>query len=270
MGLKCFKMVQLNNMKSENEMEMKIEYYKKQSSILGQQMEFKIVGEKGPLCLILPCQDGRFFEWEDRGMFSIVENLIEEGKIRFLCADSIDWQTWSSYGDSASRMKKQEDWIQYLMKELIPQALEICGLSKDSSMMVMGASMGASHATNLYFRFPQRFHKLLAFSGIYDLSYCIHDGNFDGNFYQNNVLSYLPNMELDHPYLDLYGVNQAIFVVGQGPWEWECADNLRRLDTVMSQKGIPAKTFYWGYDIAHDWPFWKQQMSIYFPELLDA
>lgn len=39
---------------------MKVEYYKEYSNFLNRDMEFKMYGHSGPLCLVIPCQDGRF------------------------------------------------------------------------------------------------------------------------------------------------------------------------------------------------------------------
>jgi esterase/lipase superfamily enzyme len=231
-------------------------------------MEFKIYGHAGPLCLVIPCQDGRFFEWEDRGMFNLVSDLIDQGKVQFVTVDTIDTETWSSNGDSGWRMFMQESWINYLMQELVPAALEITGQSPDAEMMVMGASLGATHAANLFFRFPHRFTRLLALSGVYDMHDYIHDGNYDGNYYQNNPMSYLPNMAPDHPYIEQYNRNKAIFVVGQGPWEEVCKESLSRLHNVFLEKKICPQIYYWGYDTPHDWPSWEKQVRMYLPQLV--
>ena len=247
---------------------MKIQYFKEYSTFLDRDMEFKLYGHDGPLCLVIPCQDGRFFEWEDRGMFNLVKDLIEAGKIQFVTVDSVDKETWSSRGDSGKRMQQQENRVNYVMTELIPSALAKAGRPADDQMLVMGASMGATHAANLFFRFPNRFRSLLALSGIYDMSPYIYDGNYDGNFYQNSPLAYLPNMDPSHRYVDLYNKNKAIFVVGQGSWENECQNDLRRLADVLYQKGIHAQINFWGYDIPHDWPSWEKQLVLYLPQLL--
>lgn len=247
---------------------MLVQYFKEYSNFLNRDMEFKMYGHGGPLCLVIPCQDGRFYEWEDRGIFNLVSDFIEDGRIQFLTVDTVDRETWSSMGDSGMRMAQQENWVNYIMKELIPSALAKAGKPEDDGMIVMGASMGATHAANLFFRFPDRFRKLLALSGIYNLAPYIYDGNFDGNFYQNNPLSYLPNMPLDHNYIPKYNDNQAIFVVGQGAWENECANSLHRLADVLYSKGIHASINFWGYDIPHDWPSWEKQIRVYLPMMV--
>ena len=247
---------------------MESRYYKEYSQYLNRDMEFKMYGTDGILCLIVPCQDGRFFEWEDRKMFDLMKPLMDAGRIQFVTVDSVDAETWSSHGQSSWRMAQQENWINYVMNELIPSALEKAGKPKDEPMMVMGASMGATHAANLFFRFPYRFEKMLALSGIYDMSPYIYDGNFDGNFYQNSPLAYLPNMDPNHDYVQKYNENKAIFVVGEGAWENETLSDLRRLADVMYQKGIHIPTYFWSSDTPHDWPSWEKQIQHYLPELV--
>lgn len=247
---------------------MKVEYYKEYSNYLNRDMEFKMYGHAGPLCLVIPCQDGRFYEWEDRHMFDLMGDLINDGRIQFVTVDSVDPETWSSFGRSDWRMAQQENWVNYVMNELIPSALAKAGKDISEPMMVMGASMGATHAANLFFRFPDRFNRILALSGIYDMSPYIYDGNYDANFYNNNPMSYLSNMPADHEYIQKYNNNNAVFVVGQGAWENECLNDLRRLADVLYRKGIHASVNFWGYDIPHDWPSWERQISLYLPGMV--
>lgn len=47
---------------------MQVQYIKEYSNCLDREMEYKIYGQGGKLCLAIPSQNGRFFEWEDRGM----------------------------------------------------------------------------------------------------------------------------------------------------------------------------------------------------------
>ncbi len=81
-------------------------------------------------------------------------------------------------------------------------------------------------------------------------------------------MSYLPNMPADHEYISKYNQNQAVFVVGQGAWENECQNDLRKLADVLHQKGIHASINFWGYDIPHDWPSWERQISLYLPGMV--
>lgn len=247
---------------------MQVRYFKEYSNYLNRDMEFKMYGHAGKLCLVIPCQDGRFFEWEDRHMFDLVSDLIDQGRVQFVTVDSIDQETWSSFGDTAQRMQMQENWVNYVMNELIPSALYKAGKPENEKMMVMGASMGATHAANLFFRFPDRFNQLLAFSGIYDMSPYFYDGNIDFNAYQNNPCGYLSNMDPNHEFIQKYNQSQIKFVVGQGAWENECKADLAKLADILYSKGIHADTNFWGYDIPHDWSSWEKQLRVYLPQMV--
>ena len=136
---------------------------------------------------------------------------------------------------------------------------------ENPGILIFGCSLGATHAANLYFRFPQIFTKLLALSGLYSADYGF--GSYmDELVYQNSPVNYLRNMPSDHPYIDLYNQNQAIICVGQGPWEMP--DLTRDLHHILIDKGINAWVDYWGYDCAHDWDWWFKQVVYFLPFLL--
>ena len=139
------------------------------------------------------------------------------------------------------------------------------GWQVDPGVLVFGCSLGAMHAANLYFRFPQLFDELLALSGVYSSDYGF-GGYMDDIVYLNSPVHYLANMPVDHPYLALYREHRAIICVGQGPWE--LTDHTRALHRVLVEKGIPAWVDYWGWDVSHDWPWWFKQVGHFVPDLL--
>lgn len=100
---------------------MQIQYFKEYSQSLQRDMEYKIYGHAGKICLVIPTQNNRFHEWEWRHMYDTVQDEIEQGKIRFVACDSIDMETWSNcYGDPLYRFDMHETWMKYLVDELIP------------------------------------------------------------------------------------------------------------------------------------------------------
>jgi esterase/lipase superfamily enzyme len=255
-------------MKNNEVMRMQIRYFKEYSNYLNRDMEFKMYGHAGKLCLVIPCQDGRFFEWEDRHMFDLMAKPIEEGKIQFVTVDTIDKETWSSFGDTPYRMQQQENWVGYVMNELIPSALYKAGRPDYDKMMIMGASLGATHAANFFFRFPDRFDQVLGMSGIYDMSPYFYDHNIDFNAYQNNPCGYLSQMSPEHEYIHKYNQSQIILVCGQGAWENECKADLAKLADLLYHKGIHANIQFWGYDIPHDWSSWEREIQVYLPQMV--
>ena len=103
---------------------MKEEYPKRFSPILGRDMECAVFAGEGKaerLCIAFPPQNGRFYDFRNFGMVQSIAPWIESGKIRLVCADGIDGETWSrSDGDPRERIALQERWFRYVTDELLP------------------------------------------------------------------------------------------------------------------------------------------------------
>ena len=126
--------------------------------------------------------------------------------------------------------------------------------------------MGATHAVNLYLRFPDLFDGVLALSGVYNASFFIGD-YMDEVVYQNSPTDYMAKMPEGHPFIEKYNQHKAIICVGQGTWE--IPDSTRSLDYDFHRLGIHAWFDYWGYDVNHDWPWWHKQVPYFLPYLLN-
>lgn len=247
---------------------MQVRYFREFSENLNRFMEFKMYGHSGKLCLVVPTQNNRFYEWEDQGMFSCVQKDIEDGKIQFITCDGIDLETWSSEYDSCQHwIRLHENWMNYIIYECVPSALKKAGLSVDTKLMVTGASLGATHATNLFFRYPDVFDTLLALSGVYNMNE-YYKGYHDELTYLNDPFAYLSQMPLNHPYIDLYNQSKIIFCVGQGAWEDQTKQQLHQLQEILENKGIHVWCDYWGCDVYHDWPWWKVQLPYFLWKIL--
>ena len=243
---------------------MEIQYHKAYSPSLGRDMEYKTYGTSGRPLLVFPSQDGRFWDYEDFGMIAILAPYIEQGRLRVICCDSIDKETWSDeWGDGRRRSEQHERWYHYIVDELIPAVRYHDG----EQLITTGCSMGAFHAANFFFRRPDIFNAVIALSGFYHANLFFHD-YCDDIVYNNSPLDFLPNMPADHYYWDMYRRSQMIFCVGQGNWEEVLLESTRRLDTLLCQKGANARFDYWGYDVAHDWDWWRKQLAYFIPQLL--
>ena len=249
---------------------MDIRYDKWHSPALGRDMEIKSYGQGGKPVLYIPCQDGRFYDFENFGMLDAWRPWLEAGKATVFSVDTLDFETWSyKNGNPYWRIRRHEDWMRYLTEEVVPFIRMRChefGWQTVPGVLVFGSSLGATHAANLYFRYPDLFDEVLALSGIYDAAYGF-DGYMDEKVYLNSPLHYLPNMPADHAYMEKYRRNKAVFCVGQGPWE--IPESTRALERVLREKGIPATVDYWGYDVQHDWCWWFKQVEYFVPKLLN-
>ena len=81
----------------------------------------------------------------------------------------------------------------------------------------------------------------------------------DDAVYFNSPLLYLPGLD-DPWYLDRLRETRICFAVGQGAWEEDCLADTRAIDAILAAKGIPAIVDYWGRDVNHDWPWWRQML----------
>ena len=90
---------------------MNTNYIKHYSKSLGRDMEYKTYGDSGRPVLVFPSQNGRFFDYENMGMVHAVAQFIEQGRIRLICVDSIDGETWSdTNGNPRWRIEQHEQW----------------------------------------------------------------------------------------------------------------------------------------------------------------
>ena len=249
---------------------MEIRYMKHWSSHLGRDMEFKVFGHGGKPVMFIPCQSGRFFDFENFKMLDHWAKWIEEGRCTVYSIDSIDDIAWAAQGaDDRWRIENHERWYNYVVEEMVPTIRHLSGERNgfDQKILTFGCSMGAMHAANLFFRRPDLFGGVFAISGLYDASMFFGD-YMDDLVYNNCPVNYLSNLPGDHFYMDLYRNSDILIVCGQGDWEGPLLESTRKLDTVMKQKGIPGRFEYWGYDVAHDWPWWFKMVEHYVPQLL--
>lgn len=250
---------------------METQYHHWYSPALGRDMECKIYGHAGRPVLFIPCQDGRFYDFENYHMTDTWAPWIESGQVTVFSIDTLDQETWSNpNGDAYWRIRRYEDWLRYITDEIAPYmhwyANTRNGWSGTPGIMVFGCSLGATHAANLYFRYPGLFDRLLALSGIYTAEYGFSQ-YMDEVVYRNSPIHYLGGMDPSHPYIAAYNQKKAVLCVGQGPWE--LPDSTRQMQQIFEQKGIHAWVDFWGYDCAHDWDWWYKQVSYYLPYLLE-
>ena len=243
-------------------------YCKKYSSELGREMEYLIFcandpddRTQGKICLAFPSQDGMYYDFRNFGLVESARPWIDSGQLYMICPTVIDAETWSASGDPRARIELQELWYHYIIDELLPEYTENTGKA-----MVTGVSMGGAHAANFFFRRPDLFDTLISLSGIYNAQF-FFDDYCDDLVYNNSPLHFLPNMPQVHPWMDLYRKSHIILCVGQGTGEDPMIYNTRELDRVLTEKGIPHWADYWGYDVNHDWVWWRKQLPYFLDNL---
>ena len=246
---------------------MEISYHKHYSGHLGQDMEFKVYGSgSGKAVMFIPCQAGRFWDFESFKMVDYWAKWIDAGLCTVYSIDCRDEVAWAALGaDKRWRIENHERWYNYVVNEMVPAIHEMQGNS--DRILTFGCSMGAMHAANLFFRRPDLFSGCFAISGLYDNKEFFGD-YCDDLVYNNCPALFLKNLPADHYYNDLYRNSNALIVCGQGAWEEPLLESTRMLDTVCCEKGIPVRFEYWGHDVNHDWPWWYKMVDLYVPQLL--
>ena len=100
---------------------MEMQYFKNYSPALDRDMECKVYGHGGRPVLFIPCQDGRFFDFENYKMADVWSPWIESGRVMVFAIDTIDQETWSNKsGDPGWRIWRHEQWVRYITDEMVP------------------------------------------------------------------------------------------------------------------------------------------------------
>ena len=150
---------------------METQYFKDYSFTLGRDMEMKVYGHGGRPVLFFPCQDGRFFDFENFKMTDAWSPWLESGQVMVFAVDTVDKETWSDkWSDPYWRIRRYEQWIAYITDEVVPFMRAMVnqrnGWTGEPGVMVFGCSLGATHALNLFLRRPDLFDRVLALSEI--------------------------------------------------------------------------------------------------------
>jgi len=237
---------------------MRREYHKWFSQALGRDMEMLVFGQDGLPVIVFPTSQGRFYEFEDRGMVGAIADKIEGRRVQLFCVDSVDGESWYNRNVPPRwRIARQVQYEQYVVNEVVPFA------RKDHDrphLAAMGCSFGGYHAVNMSLRHPDVFTGCLSMSGAFDLkSMGFLNGYYDDDCYFNLPLDYLPNLS-DMRILER--LRQNTYVLATGVHD-QCWNNNERLAGLMRSKGIPVRLDVWGDHARHDWPWWQRMLQSY-------
>jgi esterase/lipase superfamily enzyme len=238
---------------------MQKDYVRWHSPRLGREMGVLVYGHYGLPLLCFPTSGGDEWEMENQSMIGALQDSIDAGRVKVFSINTADSQ--GLYNKSAHpfhRSYMQALFDEFVRNEVVPFIHDNC---KDGGIAIstMGASFGAYHAANTLFKHPDVVKRCFAMSGIYDVK-SFMDGFYDDNFYFNNPVDYLQNLN-DSGLLSLLGTCDIHIATGTGPWENSAPSY--RLAQVLAAKGVPHHLDDWGPMGGHDWPYWKHQMREY-------
>ncbi|HNV02072.1 MAG TPA: alpha/beta hydrolase-fold protein [Vicinamibacterales bacterium] len=238
---------------------MRTEYHRWYSGRVGREMGLVVYGHWGPPMLVFPTSGGDEWEMERQGMVAALADFIDPGRVKVFTIDANSRDSFYNRGAHPfHRSYMQAQYDAYVREEVVPFIRRSCQ-SDDIAITTAGASLGAYHAANTLFKHPDAVRRCYALSGVYDLKRFM-DGMYDDNFYFNNPVDYMSN--LDDPRLrEWLGGCDIHLATGHGPWEDK--GPTYRMAEVLRTKGIPHSLDDWGGMGGHDWPFWKHQMRTY-------
>jgi len=231
------------------------EHHRWYSPRLNRDMELLIHGHAGARVLVFPTSQGRFYEYEDRGMVAALGDFLEKGWLQLYCLDSVDAESfYCRWAHPAGRIIRHLQYEDYILNEVLP----LSRAKNDNPFLIAhGCSFGAYHAVNIALRHPALFGRVLALSGKYDMS-SFFDGYYDDNIYFNTPSHYVPNIS-DPQQLDALRRMDIILVIGKD--DPNIADN-RAFSQALWHKQIGHAFREWdGW--SHDWPYWQQMVRMY-------
>lgn len=231
------------------------EYHRWYSSRLQRDMELLIHGHAGARVLVFPTSQGRYYEYEDRGMVDNLGDQIERGHLQLFCVDSVDAESfYCRWAHPSGRIYRHVQYEEYLLNEVLPLTR---AKNANPFMIAHGCSFGAYHALNLALRHPHLFGRVLAVSGKYDMS-SFFNGYHDENIYFHTPSQYVPNLH-DGGQLDALRRLDIILALGNADPNIE---NNRALSGALWSKGIGNALREWdGW--CHDWPYWREMVRAY-------
>ena len=234
---------------------MNREYHRWHSLRLNRDMELLIFGHAGARVLVFPTSQGRYYEWEDRGMIYALREQLERGWLQLYCVDSIDAESWyCSWAHPSGRAYRHHQYSEYLLNEVLPLSTQ---QNQNPFLMTMGASFGAYHAMTFGLKYPHLVDRILAFSGMYDIR-TFTGGYSDDYVYFNNPAQFMPNENNPQRIGQLRHLD-IIIAAGKDDRLMESSRTMSRL---LWDKGIGNALRAWdGW--SHDWPYWTKMMLLY-------
>jgi esterase/lipase superfamily enzyme len=218
-------------------------------------MELLVFGHAGSRVVAFPTSQGRFFDWEDRGLIGALAEHLSNGWLQIFCVDSVDGESWfAKHLPPADRARRHVEYDHYLLDEVLPFSME---RNANDFLILTGASFGAYHAVNFAFRYPHLARRVIGLSGFYDIRGWT-GGYADDNVSFNNPCEFL---EHEHDPDRLAALRRLEIILTIGETDTALANN-RYLSDVLWSKGIWHALRVWD-GFAHDWLVWQEMLRLY-------
>ncbi|MCL5029957.1 MAG: esterase [Bacteroidetes bacterium] len=173
---------------------MKEEYHKWHSQYFEHEFEMLVYGQDGFPVIIFPTLNGTFYELKDNGIIESVSNLLDAGKIKIYCPQTIDYLIWNNFSIApVDRAKSYVGYENVVLFDIIDFAKHETGGEK---VALSGFGFGAYHALNTSFKHPDKVNHLICIDGLFDIKQFL-ENYYDDNCYFNNPPDYLPGLKDD-------------------------------------------------------------------------
>ena len=219
-------------------------------------------GHWGRPVLVFPSEAGRAWDFENNGMVGAVADLVDGGRVKLYCVDTLDAETWSDkWLPIEERALRHEVYTRWLTHHVVPYIQ--ADTAPGAELITVGCSLGAYHAVHFALQRADLAPLAIGLSGNYDVATWGSWGDRGDATYFANPTDYVPNLDGDH--LDwLRSRLSVLLVVGQGAWETHPTGSLPstiKMADLLQAKQIRCELDLWGYDVSHDWEWWQRQLA---------
>jgi esterase/lipase superfamily enzyme len=223
------------------------------------EMPIAMYGWHGFAILMIPTAAADYLEYERFQLIDSIAPFIDAGKCKVFSINSMNNESWMNYGmNGRDKMIRHLAFNDYVYNEVIPFIKS--NTSWDTPIFTCGASFGALHSANLFFKRPDLINGCLAMSGVYDLTEYTR-GYYDEDVYYNSPMHFMPNLTNHYILEQIRSSGHIHLVTGSG--EYEDPDSSKRFAKVLYDKGIWYELDVWGQDMRHDWPTWRNMLPHY-------
>ncbi|HLY69483.1 MAG TPA: hypothetical protein VKR53_07120 [Puia sp.] len=229
------------------------------SPSLNKEMPVALYGNYGFALLLIPTAAADYLEYERFQLVDSIAPFIDAGKVKVFSINSINTESWmNNHMNPRDKVIRHQRFNDYVFNEVVPFIRN--HTSWETPIFTCGASFGALHSANLFFKRPDLINGMIAMSGVYDLTE-YSKGYFDDDVYFNSPIHYIPNLT-DHHILEQIRRSGHIHLV-TGSGDHEDPEANKRFAGVLYGKNIWYELDIWGNEWRHDWPTWRAMLPHY-------
>src|SRR4029453_3669404 len=168
-------------------------YIKWWTPYLSREFEMLVFGSgRGLPLIIFPTSFGSYHQNKDFGLVDSVARFVDNDRVTVYCPDSLDLDSFYNKGiHPADRIRTQIAYENVIVHDVFDFARREASTHR---VGVCGASLGAYHAANIAFRYPDAVSPLISLSGAFEImNIVIGTGEWDNTRHESMRLSGILN-----------------------------------------------------------------------------